>query len=321
MTESVCRNHKCRQPTEDYLCWDCTLTLTDQLGQLPWLMQQLAITASRQDRVAGGLQVGRAPEHPLPLKPHAAAWHDHVHNMLGTWARHLYETHHLPWPWDATHPVNFIGPLRPDELRGQPGFTGPYRQRGKWGHQPTAVELTAWLRRYVTTIRLDEAAGQCYRSVRSATERAISLINAHEVPVFRGPCPTVVGTGRRGVPALCGTPLYAPRTIATITGARPLTTVTCGVCGATHDVRQLEQSLLVSIDTHMFEIPDLVRILRELGEPIPRGTIDYWIAKRRLKPAGWRHDGRIVRTHCRTAPAVYRLADVRKLRNKEPGPA
>ncbi|MFD9614880.1 hypothetical protein ACFWWS_36495, partial [Streptomyces sp. NPDC059083] len=256
------------------LCSDCTTELADALDGVPWLLEQLAVTELRQDRVSRGLRTGSRPEQPLPFDPDVAAIRAELDNAVTGWARHIAET------------------------------------RGVRGPSGSAGAAALWLGMHVAAVRLDEAAGEIHREITRLAEAALAAINPPPVPGFRGPCPTLLRTLQHEKPVECGEPLYVDAEASTVYSSNTSGAdvdiakfITCPRCNVRHDVAKLEQELLVRIGKQVFELPDLLRVLRELGQPIPRGTVVSWISRGQLKPRG--HDG---------GRQLYRLDDVRRLR-------
>ncbi|MFE3229321.1 hypothetical protein [Nocardia sp. NPDC059228] len=241
---------------------------------MPWLLEQLAVTELRQDRVSRGLRTGSRPEQPLPFDPDVAAIRVELDNAVTGWARHIAET------------------------RGVPGPSG------------SAADAAQWMGVHVMAVRLDEAAGEIHREITRLAEVALVAINPPPMPEFRGPCPTLVRISEHVKPIECGEMLYIDDAASTVYSSNTsggdvdvATFITCPRCNVRHDVAKLEQHLLATLGKKMFELPDLLRVLRELGQPIPRGTVVSWISRGQLKPR--RHEG---------DRPLYRLDDVRRLR-------
>ncbi len=256
MSGGQCRNIRCRAACAEFLCATCGIELSTWLDEVPWLIEQLAVTELRRDRISRGLRTGSAPVQPLPFDDAAADLRAAVESTVITWTRHLCESH---------------------------GLTCPAR---------TAGQAARWMSRHVVTIRHDEAAGEIHRDIRRQTKAAVRAINPPEAAVYRGPCPSRIGRDD------CAAPIYGPPEDRT---------VVCATCGAEHDVARLEARLLARIGGSEFSIRDLVLVLRELGQPVPRGTIASWISRGQLRRRGT-GDGE----------PVYRLDDVRKLRAANP---
>lgn len=280
---AVCRNRKCGRPTGEFLCSDCTSVLADVLEGVPWLLEQLAVTALRLDRVNSGLRAGKRPDRPLPFNPEAAELHASLDNSITTWVRHLCESRGIGYV-----PVGYVAAA----------FMGPLPRGGRRvpvDYVETSAGTARWLLEHVDAVRLDEAGGDIFREITGLAEASLAAINPPPGLVFRGPCPTLLRTSKHGQAAECGTALYADR---------ELQFIVCDRCNVRHDVSLLEQQLLARIGAQVFELGDLLRVLRELGNPIPRGTVASWISRGQLKAQ--QHNG---------GRPLYRVDDARRLRN------
>lgn len=105
------------------------------LGEIPALIDDLAITLTRQDCIgAGGIRVtGGSDEQPLPINLAASDAHDLLHSTLASWARHIYES------------------------RGQ-GYTGPR----------STVGLSSWLAANVTRLAMTEGCEEAHDEIEHA---------------------------------------------------------------------------------------------------------------------------------------------------------
>lgn len=165
----------------------------------------------------------------------------------------------------------------------------------------------AWLTKHFVQIMRIEVAGAFYGKLESLSRRGWELVDRPEAPVYRGPCPTPTGTDARGETTICGTSLY---------GERHDPRVTCARCRETYDVGEIEESLLDSVDDYRWTATEILRLMRELGEPVGRSTFYRWVGQHRLVPSGYLHDGRVVEVRIGDDPPLYKLADVRALRTE-----
>lgn len=123
------------------------------LGEIPALIDDLAITLTRQDCIgAGGMRVtGGSDEQPLPINLAASDAHDLLHSTLASWARHT------------------------EESRGH-AYMGPR----------STIGLSTWLATNVTRLAMTEgceeahdeiehAMSQCRRACDLAKDRNILL--------------------------------------------------------------------------------------------------------------------------------------------------
>ncbi|EME14795.1 hypothetical protein G419_25252 [Rhodococcus triatomae BKS 15-14] len=82
------------------------IAIVDLLREIPELIEDLAVTISRQDRLGtGGPQIssGSYKERPLVFNEFASDAADHLHGILGSWARYVLEERgSAAWPEDST---------------------------------------------------------------------------------------------------------------------------------------------------------------------------------------------------------------------------
>lgn len=294
----VCGNPKCGKPCQDWICFDCERKIVAALGRIPWLVEQLEITVTRQDKLSAGKLAGKSTETPSVFHGGASAF---LRDLRGTLARTVQEIceargmRYLPL-W-ATHEPTFIGPLRGGERRPSHGYVA------------STTDLAKWLKYYSGAIRTSECAGETFGDITRIVDRGLALINRPEPPIYRGPCPTVRNHDERGKPVACGHSLYAER------GAD---FAKCPRCKVEHDIARLEAKLLADMSAYLFTATQLFQVLRELGEPIPKSTFYLWRKLGKIQPRGWMHDGR--RTdhfiHRNDAP-LFSLEDARRLRAKD----
>lgn len=168
-----CRN--CRRDTDTFLCQLCATELGDVLAELPWLLRQLDITVTRQDKLNLGV-VGRSPNaSPSPINIGAMELARNLHGQLGTTVRDLCEARGLMCP-QLEH----------------------------------AAEMAGWLHRHVQVITLSAEAGQIMRETLGARDALLRAINRN-LRMYVGPCTTVTAHNRRGEAIECGHDLYGQR--------------------------------------------------------------------------------------------------------------
>lgn len=291
---------KCQRASTAWLCWDCTKHLKRTLKRVPWLDENLDITVTRQDRLAkSGPRVGGETETPVLFNVGASQFRNVLRDTLTRWVRDMCEQRGVEYlPVGCTHPAGFIGPL-------------PWGARRDHGDTPTTSDLARWLAHNTVAIMHSEDAGLCYDEITKLVEKGIEWINRPEPPVYRGPCPTVVGEDHRGRPTRCGVDLYAERDDDF---AR------CPRCKVDHDVQKVEQDLLNAMDARLMSGAEIRRVMRELGEPVPESTFFHWRKTGRIRPRGWMHAGRITDHWIhRDDPPVFQLGDVRAARRGDSG--
>lgn len=319
---------RCGAKSQLYLCQSCADKVRDMLIELPWWLDRLNETAIGQaalgtparktrreprhlngdDTVASHIEAfpddtetdldearrqreKAARRHALAaggIHTGAAELLDTIANFLSTWIRDLCETNRI----------------EPPTLR----------------YPKNAVWLAERLNLLAGHLAADEFADELSERLRAIRR----IINRPTPPRFIGPCPGSLDTGHdrdchRRHPHRCDTALSAHR------GAIE---VTCPSCRAVHNIERLEDQQIKEIEHQRFTRAELHKVLEWLGEPIPRQTMHDWLKPRKLtrpprieppmlRPAGYRRtDGRIgAARHSDDDKPVYRLADVRRLRN------
>lgn len=169
------------------------------------------------------------------------------------------------------------------------------------------ADLAGWLRRNVTVIASDEAAGQCYAEIRAVVDAIERMINRPIPPRFCGPCTHYVEHNRH-----CGALLYA---------RREAVEVVCPSCRTIHRIERLTQDLAARADVMRFSGPEILAVMSTLGTPIPARSWSRWRKDGRVKVRGYKRpdnpDGtrgalRLHRLSDDDEP-VYRLAEVRQV--------
>jgi hypothetical protein len=117
-----------RRPTTDALiCQSCLEELKTELRQVPWLVEQLGITLTRQARV-GERNGPRSSETPLPYHVGASDELDVLRDTLWMWARAVAEQRGIDLPevkdsvelgqWMLRHPHDIAQHVDVGELHG-----------------------------------------------------------------------------------------------------------------------------------------------------------------------------------------------------------
>jgi hypothetical protein len=171
---------------------------------LPWLLEQLAITETRQDRLNLGIIGARGTE-PSVVNWGAARLAEEVHDHLTRWTDMLCEQFGLQFLPALSVPTGFIGPLRPGWKRLPRGYSGSSAQR------------IAWLFHHAGLIARHAGAADIYRGLITLTGdpdtpsesgRLVRAIN-RSLRVLAGMCPTPMGHNRFVDEIQCGLVLYA----------------------------------------------------------------------------------------------------------------
>lgn len=136
-----------------YLCRNCTDTLKGDLAAIPWLLDDLEVTITRQDRLSD--PSGRSgDEHPLPIRINAMEARRDLNATLAAWAMHI---------------AGRLDGLDRDTI---------------W----TELRLANYLLDHVGTILTDPAAGQIADEIGNARGLAQRTIDKPPIRVFVGPC-------------------------------------------------------------------------------------------------------------------------------------
>lgn len=271
----------CRAKTQLYLCTRCTNALRSLLEDLPWVLQQLAISVRRQDRLTSGSAIGHSTGIPGPANLAAMTTADETRATL----------------------LGILG-----KLTAHPGLPGL-----RLDHIPTP-DLARTLGHNVNRMAHHPQAGEFYADIAGLTEDdeigrpgpLWKAINRSE-RIFAGPCPTVRGRDSQGKAIECGTSLYAD------SGEK---IARCPRCEA--DVDVAKNRLRAATNRDLLPEPKLLEVLADLDEKVSRVKLYEWLRAKKLQPRGWLHQGRIVHFRIRRGdPAVYSLAEVRGLRRRE----
>ncbi|MFE3081818.1 hypothetical protein [Nocardia tengchongensis] len=294
MNRGSCGNPACGRPSPDPICWECTRQLADELGQIPDLADLLAAAAHTTHSTGDG---GTPHYPPLPFDADMTAFGNELHTNLVACARDLMETREIPFMPLGYAKRDLIGPL-PQGIRHLP-----------CGHIATTGDIALWLRHHIRQLRMLDSAGETALDVHRFLEHGLTLAAGGTIPVYRGPCPTLVRSAAAAKAVRCDNPLYAPRQAAI---------VDCRRCKTSHDAGKLEDRYMSDLSQMLFRFSRLQGVLRELGEPVTDRTLSAWIRAGRIKAAGWqRPDGTITTTAADARPGeppMYRLADVRRVR-------
>lgn len=76
--------------------------------------------------------------------------------------------------------------------------------------------------------------------------------------------------------------------------------------------------MMREIDDRLFTAAEIERLTRELGEPIPAGTIRSWHSRDVIAPHAWKQaDGTVSHYWMRRSdPPMYKFREVRDARNR-----
>jgi hypothetical protein len=151
---TVCSSPACDFTQHNgYLCRNCNDTLIRNLKAIPWLLEELEVTLSRQDCLSESSDRS-SDEQPLPLNMRAVEVRIDLNAVLAAWALHV-----------AGKNEGLLAGVVWSELR-----------------------LAQYLLERVGDILTDPAAGQCADEIGDIRRRAQRAIDKPVQQVFAGPC-------------------------------------------------------------------------------------------------------------------------------------
>jgi len=176
----------CARPAPDAtICPSCAGLTVAELRQVPWLVEQLEVTLTRQSRT-GDRNGPRSAERPLPFDHNASVDLETLRDTLAMWGRSIAERRSIPAPTGNT------------------------------------VTLASWLLLWPSDLAGHPDAHELHDQVVSACNAARRTIDRRPDLKFLGPCDAVGATvlpddGHNG----CGEDLYAHLNARTITCRTP----------------------------------------------------------------------------------------------------
>jgi predicted Zn-ribbon and HTH transcriptional regulator len=251
------------------------------LSEIPWLLEELDTRIACFDRVTHGT-IGRRRTGDIMtvIDFDAAEIARIVRKMLLRWVQTVAE--------------NAIG-CKPTGL-----------------HTRATPDFARWLAANIRHIARMPFAGKLYDDIDrivgagNTKGQLLQAINPHEHHLV-GPCPTIVGRNHDGTPRQCGHMLFADTYDKT---------TLCPRCRHDIDVEQTRRASAAARDLHTRD--SLLEVLTNIDEPITAAQLNHWIGARRLRPAGYHHDGTILesRIHPNDEP-VYSLSRARRVRRRD----
>ena len=279
----------CERPTGDdtTICDRCATHLQTQLRQVPAVAADILTTRTGQ-RAAPTTLNRKSADRPLPIRPDAGRGLDERRNRMET---------AIVRSADAI--ARASGRALDTELANREARHAAAEARADRNPDPAALtaepieryEVAAmWIAARPKDLRRHPDAARMYAAITDTIAAARAATDDHRPTAYKGPCPQ------------CGTALY------THPGAPK---ARCPRCRAEHNAGQLDAENLERARDTLVTIPEAVRLLADLGQPIPRSTIYAWRAQRRIVGRGFRHDGRTTDHQIDPRdPAVYRLAEI-----------
>lgn len=297
----------CSAESDLFLCKKHIQHLSKALTQIPWLLDQLEITITKQDRIntGSGRKSKSEKQTRSVLNLGASNLKSEVDILLQRWVGKLVGQHGLKFLPSTRVPADFIGPL-------QLGW-----ERLPIGWKITPGKYAIWLAHHVNTLAGREDVRDFYHEIlglvidpdhpKIPPGRLVAEINK-KTKTFAGACPTRVGYGQEGEPVECGRILYAHNDAAEAycthcqEAGRPYTV------DAHHNRMRSMQSRDLLTEKGLLEAMDV------LEEHVPRVTLYKWLEEKRLHIRGYLHDGQIVPKKIRNSdPRVMSLSQARAL--------
>lgn len=284
----------CGRPVRDaVLCATCTAKVEKDLAELPALATDLDITRTRTSRTGGralGIVV-RSHDRPMP-------WDDRAARVARDLVKHLDRWVQISRQTPLLGPRCTAGPC-------------PHRTcqllRSRSPRNGSISALAEHLVGKLPVLRQRQDITDLARQTRALIERAKLVIDRPQDLTFYGPC-GAIDYWPDGDPILC-----AARCPADLYGEDQATELTCGTCGAEHDVTAVRVALLLEAEDQLVTAADLSKFLSVYGEPISAERIRQWASRGLIEPHGTDKAGRPVYF---VRDAVDRLAQVNQARRK-----
>lgn len=140
--------------------------LREVLAAIPAVIEDLAITITRQDRTRRPGTVARMPARSgPPLDLEALTLADELHAELVGWVRLVCEHRGVAFVPLGMRPLGFVGPLRPGEEWATPGYAA------------TDIQLAAWLARYMRALAMTPGAETALDSISDAVHACRHIVD------------------------------------------------------------------------------------------------------------------------------------------------
>lgn len=293
MTTPVC---SCSRPIRDsaFLCQDCTRTLEKQLAEIPALAADLDTTLTRTSRT-GGRSIGivvHGGERPVP-------WDDRAARVAHALVRHLAR-----WTRTVTEHAAVAGPVCARRCP-HPSCT---RARLRRPARDTTPALAAYLLAALPTLRHLPQVTDLADETSALRDRIDTVIDRPADLTFFGPCGAIDYWPGTDEPVLC-----SARCTGDLYGAEDAAELTCGTCGAEHDVTTVRKFLLKEAEDQLVTAADLSKFLTAYGEPLTAERIRQWASRGLLLAHGKDRAGRPL---YRVREAVDRLTQIQATRRR-----
>ena len=225
MSHPVCLAPQCDNPPHDgFLCSSCVATLRRDLSAVPYLLADLDITISKQDRLSDS-EKRASSERPLPLRLEPMEAKRDLAETLANWVQHVVTQHNAVPPHDIPAVAPYVN------------------KRGALVEQRTnrqVLALAAWMVGHLGDVLIDPEAGNLADEIGYAVITAQRAVDKPLQLVYAGPCDE------------CTTDLYAhPRKAE----------VACRGCDAVYDITSRRQWLLGQAEDQLLTATEMSRAL------------------------------------------------------------
>jgi hypothetical protein len=240
------------RPGDRSVCGACTTDLRRAIKDLPWLYEQLLVTASRQDRLGtGGGRATKADERPLPYDERASRTSKQLMITVDRWYMLIKKT------GPATPPA---GPVCATCTHSSCKYVRAWRPPSNG----TIPELAGWLSGHVDGyLRHHPDAPQAAADFFRIRDNAFATINRPPDRLYAGRCAS---------PGCKGDLFALPG------GSR----IDCSRCDATHDITTRQATMRRHAEDALATASQAAWTITSLGHPISPGRIRTWVNRSRL---------------------------------------
>lgn len=252
MTDQTCT---CGRPTRDvaYVCETCIDNLARDLGEIPWLEDELETTTTRQQGINYAGATSKGAEIPSPVHWGAADARRHLTELLASWVLFCSETHVANQSPDQTLPA------------------------------PELVPMSRWLLWRLDGLALVDIGPEIIDELTNAIAKCRRVIDRPADKLYAGRCDSEYDAGE-GQIVTCPEDLYVR------VGAK---VVNCQTCGTPSDIPQRRARLLKEAEEVLATAVEISRAVSWLGtEPLTADRVRQWASRDRLLARGHDKDGR-----------------------------
>lgn len=253
---------RCGRPTRDnaYVCDECLGALSKALGDVPWLVEELEITRTRQ-RAAAITGGPRSADHGLPWHEKASDAERALRNTLVSWVRFCED----------------------EGVRHQ--------SRTTEAPEDTLPAMSRWLMWRVDGLALHDLGGDAVDDITNAVAEGQRIVFwKRRQRVYLGSCDARM-VDDLGIPGdTCPGEVYAEMDAEF--GA-------CDECAFPYKVEQRRADLEQKLDDRLCTAAEIARMAVFLGLDVPRErvrqTVNVWAKRGRIEPRSQSEDGPLFR--------------------------